>query len=283
MSAQRTSETESRPLSRWPGVLLSMLIMGFGLVRAGRWGRGLAWFFGLQLYLLLSLTALSTELVPMWVGWGLAGFAPVLMILGWADSFRPGRMTPVKWLALALGLGLTLGLSTPLSWAFFSQKIATPAMSPTLIPGDHVLVDKLTYRFTPPQRGHLVVFDARQTKAKLPEGEEAPVLIAFRIAGLPGETVVLEHSSLYINGVKVGAGEGIPPVSYIHDPLAKEPAEASRTWTLGADEYFVLGDNSRSCYDSRFWGAVPSKAIVGRITQIYYPFARLGRPEFRAQ
>lgn len=282
MSAPKTTETEPYSSSRWPGVLLSMLIMGFGLVRAGRWGRGLAWFVGLQLYLLLTLIALSTELVPMWVGWGLAVLMPVLNALGWADSFRPGRMTPVKWLALTLGLGLMLWLPAPLSWAFLAQKIATPAMSPTLMPGDNVLVDKLTYRFTPPQRGDLLVFDARQTKARLPEGEEGPALTAFRIAGLPGETVVLEHSCLFINGVKVGTEEGIPPLAYISDPLATKSAEASRTWTLGGDEYFVLGDYNRSS-DSRFWGAVPSSAIVGRITQIYYPFARLGRPEFRAQ
>ncbi len=146
-----------------------------------------------------------------------------------------------------------------------------------IVAGDRVMVEKLTYRFRPPRRGEIVVFRTDGIE-DLGTGE----YFTFRVAGLPGERVSIDPPCLVINGQRVtepplfelmasGQAGYSGYVSSEEGPLDAKESEV----VLGEDEYFVLGDNTTNSYDSRYWGPVPRKNIIGRVTRIYWPLDRV--------
>lgn len=134
------------------------------------------------------------------------------------------------------------------------------SMQPTLSDGDNLIVDKLSYRFRDPDRFDVIVF---------PQGDGRYFI--KRIIGLPGENVRIdEDGSIYIDGEKLSESYG---KEVIQDPgLAKDGIE------LGADEYFVLGDNRNDSMDSRMAevGPIVGERIIGRAWLRIYPFDQIG-------
>lgn len=134
------------------------------------------------------------------------------------------------------------------------------SMQPTLSDGDNLIVDKLSYRFRDPDRFDIIVF---------PQGDGRYFI--KRIIGLPGENVRIdEDGSIYIDGEKLSESYG---KEVIQDPgLAKDGIE------LGADEYFVLGDNRNDSMDSRMAevGRIAGERIMGRAWLRIYPFDEIG-------
>ena len=134
------------------------------------------------------------------------------------------------------------------------------SMQPTLSDGDNLIVDKLSYRFRDPDRFDIIVF---------PQGDGRYFI--KRIIGLPGENVRIdEDGSIYIDGEKLSESYG---KEVIQDPgLAKDGIE------LGADEYFVLGDNRNDSMDSRMAevGPIVGERIIGRAWLRIYPFDQIG-------
>lgn len=127
---------------------------------------------------------------------------------------------------------------------------------------DYLIIDRLTYDISRPSRGDVVVFGLPQ--------ETSRDLIK-RVIGLPGETVVLSGkapSITIINDAHPGGYE--LDQSYL-SPENFGGASNMRV-TLGPDEYFVLGDNRRVSSDSRIWGVLPRKDIVGRVFVRLFPF-----------
>lgn len=150
-----------------------------------------------------------------------------------------------------------------------------------LVEGDHVMVEKLTYKFRQPKRGEIVVFRTDGIR-DLAAGE----FWIKRVVGLPGETVQIDPPHLLINGEKVTE----PPIfariasqedGYGGFQLSKDPQRHTFLDTtesqvvLDADEYFVLGDNAANSHDSRYWGPVPRKNVIGRVTRICWPLDRV--------
>lgn len=152
--------------------------------------------------------------------------------------------------------------------------------------GDHLFVDKLSYRFGKPKRGDIVVFWTKGIESLPPD-----TFYIKRIAGLPGERIRIEPPFLIVNDEKVTAPEIFNTISSVSDgyvgfqlathaaPLGKLLSKPTDEVTLGPDEYFVLGDNTQNSFDSRYWGAVPRKNIIGRATRIYWPFTRINALE----
>ena len=95
-----------------------------------------------------------------------------------------------------------------------------------------------------------------------------------RVGGLPGEHIRIEPPHLIVNG------KAITLPGEVRLPGRGSPDEAALTHTtneltLGPDEYFVIGDNTSTSLDSRYWGPLPKNNIVGRATRVYWPFSRL--------
>lgn len=136
------------------------------------------------------------------------------------------------------------------------------SMEPTFVEHDYLIIDELTYRFRTPERGDVVVF-----RAPIAQKE----FYLKRVIGLPGERVKIENNKVviyneeYPQGVVVAEG-------YLHEPtLGTMPLV-----TLGADEYFVLGDNRDASYDSRRFGPIRRDVIVGRTWIRGWPISRVG-------
>ncbi len=183
-------------------------------------------------------------------------------------------------------------------------KIPSGSMIPTLLIGDHLLVNKFLYRFRQPRRGEVVVF-------KFPEDRKTDFI--KRVIALPGDEVELRDGILYINGRKVDDTHAVygldgntsreknfgpfrvpakgdelkledDSVRLYRNLISKEmkttayitngrivvdgrPLSAHK---VQKNYFFMMGDNRDNSYDSRFWGAVPEDDIVGKALVIYW-------------
>jgi signal peptidase I len=284
-SEETSEESPIKPKRRWPGVLLSLLVPGFGLVRAGLPYRGIAWFAGMCLAGFVMAAGAALSVVPIWlvVCLWLGAFAVLIWML--CDSFRPGKMTLPLWL-LFLGLVAVFAiLPAPVHLVARAFKMPTGSMAPTLLGAegnpvaDHLIADRLSYRFTAPKRGDLIVFGASKVPGlanSYPEGRE--IFYTKRLVGMPGERIRIADGKIYADGRLLGESDGIPPLKYFADiPAPPRVKREGNEFVVGPGEFFVLGDNSPHSNDSRYWGCVPTSAVYGKITMIYYPFSRMRR------
>lgn len=137
------------------------------------------------------------------------------------------------------------------------------SMEPTLSDQDNLLVDKLSYRLHDPKRFDVVVF---------PYQYADKTYFIKRIIGLPGETVRIDDTgSIYIDDELLMEAYG--------KEVIEDPGLARDGITLGADEYFVLGDNRNDSSDSRFVsvGNIKGSQIIGKAFLRIYPFSAFGR------
>ncbi len=131
------------------------------------------------------------------------------------------------------------------------------SMEPNFETGDYLIVDELSYRFREPQRGEVVVF-------KYPQNPTQRYI--KRIIGLPGETIEIDEGKIIV--YQDGKAQILNESSYLPD----SEVTGKMRLVLGNDEYFVLGDNRPVSYDSRRWGTLPRKNIVGRVFLRVWPF-----------
>jgi signal peptidase I len=96
-----------------------------------------------------------------------------------------------------------------------------------------------------------------------------------RDVGLPGDRVRIADGKLFINDEHVTLANAEGEIRYTNLPRSMYLHSAEKDFTVPADSYFVLGDNSPESADSRFWGCVPAKNILSRAWFCYYPPSRM--------
>ena len=143
-------------------------------------------------------------------------------------------------------------------------KIPTGSMRPTFLEGDRIFVDKVTYRFHEPQRGDIVVF-------KYPLDRKKDFV--KRLVGLSKDQVEIREGKLWINGEMMET----PPFSehYYYNRDDWQFGKVGQAIKVPGDNFFVLGDNSAQSSDSRNWGFVPKKNMVGKAFFIWWPPNRI--------
>ncbi len=156
-------------------------------------------------------------------------------------------------------------LATYLIIHFVGQRtvVVGDSMRETLHNGDNLVVDKLSYRFSEPDRFDIVVF---------PYEYDEDTFYIKRIIGLPNETIQIdEKGRIWIDGKELEEHYGREVMEYA--------GSASEPITLGADEYFVLGDNRNESEDSRYEdvGLIQKDEIIGRAVFRIYPFSAMGK------
>ena len=145
-------------------------------------------------------------------------------------------------------------------------KIPTGSMRPTLMEGDRIFVDKITYRFREPKRGEIIVFkyplDIKKDFVK-------------RLVAFGGETVEIRDGNVYINGERVESPASVRG-RYYYNRNDWDYGREGEQIKIPDGSFFVLGDNSAQSSDSRNWGFVPRKDLVGRAVVIWWPPKRIG-------
>ncbi len=134
------------------------------------------------------------------------------------------------------------------------------SMEPSYHQGDYLLVDEISYRFTDPERGDVIIF-------KFP-GNTSQHYIK-RVIGLPGETIQIQDGKVYVVNDEYPEGRAIDE-KYLASGTRTQGGDSVE---LEEDEYYVLGDNRNASHDSRVWGELEEDFIVGRVFLRAWPFS----------
>ena len=182
-----------------------------------------------------------------------------------------GTRIAVDWVVTIVGaIAIVLAIK---AWVINPYRIPSSSMEPTLHcarPGsgcearfsDRVLANRFIYHFRSPRRGQIIVFKTPPAAAqKCGSGGT----FVKRLIGLPGETVSEKNGQISINGHR------------LVEPYVKPDRRDSQSgkWVVPKGKYFFMGDNRIQSCDSREWGSVPRKNIIGEVFAVYWPPNRI--------
>jgi signal peptidase I len=193
---------------------------------------------------------------------------------------HPLRVT-IDWVVtLGVAVGIVIAVK---AWIVNPYRIPTSSMEPTLHcarPGDgcqagasdRVLANRFIYHFRDPRAGEIVVFNTPKL-ARQECGAEGTFV--KRIIGLPGDVWEERNGYVYINGKKLDEPY-IRPKRRDHLTLSLVDLPPDGTHTrIPKGYYLMMGDNRSSSCDSRRWGLVPRKSIIGKVFATYWPVDRV--------
>lgn len=262
-------DTRRRP---WLAALLTAAQPGLGHVYAGRLDRGLVVFAAL----LLAGAANVLSILAGARGWWLVPLvllAPVLYAAAMVDALLVARRAPVPYvprpynrasayvLVIVLGLGLAQARDLLTDRWFAAYRIPSEAMAGTVLSGEWLWVDRRDAARGVARDG-LVVYRA----------PDDSVVLLKRVAGLPGDRLLMRNDTLIRNGQPVlERYVTIDPTS----AAAGASLDSMRNWgpvTVSRDGIFVLGDSRHASKDSRHVGEIPLANVIGRPLFIYYSY-----------
>jgi signal peptidase I len=156
-------------------------------------------------------------------------------------------------------------------------------MVPTLDIGQRVLVDRVSFRFGDPDRGDIVVFKppagadsnvcgvehSSESACPSPTEQRSDTNFIKRVVAIPGDRLTVIDGAVYINGRR----ESQP---YARLDSSCGICNLPDSITIPRDHYFMMGDNRGASADSREWGPVPKKWIIGKAFMTYWPPGKIG-------
>ena len=173
---------------------------------------------------------------------------------------------------LGLSAMFAFGIRAAVVQAFY---IPSESMLPTLHVNDKLMVDKISYRFSNPVRGDIVVFNpTAQLEKELGADGKPKYHDSFvkRVIGVPGDRIEVNNGKVYINGTAIAENYLNEAPNYNWSSTALTP-----DGVVPQGQYLVLGDNRNNSYDSHYWGFVPKDKIVGKAIVRYWPIDRAGK------
>jgi signal peptidase I len=249
--------------------VLSFLTPGLGQLYNGQASKSiLLYLLGLLIMVFCSFYGLFFSFNGM-IGWLAIVLAYMFFVMIEA-SISAGRLHTIKakkynkwyfyFLIIVINTFLINSLLEPLIIPVKAYKVPVSSMAPTLLIGDHIIVNKRYYADKQPERDDIVIFpsplDPRKDYIK-------------RVIGLPGETIEIREKKVYINGQSLDE----PYVRGTHEAgLSPSPATTENFGpvTVPAGKLFVLGDNRDNSEDSRHFGFVDITSLKGKALYIYW-------------
>lgn len=271
-----------KPKEPLMAVMLTFLFIGLGQMYARQVKKGMAFLLinvvamvGLFNYIMNPATKLYSYMI---------GIIPLSILFGLyviIDAYRGTKqynqtnnltrnISVSKRILLIIGILLIYWVNPQSLIAYYLRanvaqafRLPSGTMEPTIMKGDRILVDKAAYKSSEPQRGDIIVF-------LYPKNETRSFVKRLIASG--GETIEIKGGDVYIDGVLVQ----IPQIKNNYYYNQGEYGQDGKKMTVPEGAFYVLGDNSSSSHDSRYWGFVPKKNILGKVFKIYYPFDRSG-------
>ncbi len=175
----------------------------------------------------------------------------------WGRFFREiWEFSKIVVVSLAIVLPIRLFIAQPFI-------VRGASMEPNFQNGEYLIIDEVTYRFSEPERGEIIVFRYPKDPSQF---------FIKRIIGLPGDTVTIAAGSVRISNAADPDGFDLQE-AYLPDSLVTAPSSET---VIGEDEYFVLGDNRPFSSDSRRWGVLEEDFFVGRAWLRLWPVTGFG-------
>jgi signal peptidase I len=187
-----------------------------------------------------------------------------------------GLRITIDWIVTIIGaIAIVLAIK---AWVVNPYRIPSSSMEPTLHCAkpaggcesrfsDRVLANRFIYRFRDPERGEIVVFE---TPPAARQRCGAGGTFVKRLIGLPGDRLELRNeggsSYVYVNGKKLDE-------PYIQQ--GRRDSRGAESWDVPQGQYFMMGDNRSQSCDSREWGTVPRKNLIGKVFATYWPPNRI--------
>lgn len=159
-----------------------------------------------------------------------------------------------------------------------ARYIPSLSMEPTLLVGDRLIIEKISFYFSKPQRGDILVFYPPNPYATQPPpgffnqtmkwlGFTNDIAYIKRVVGLPGDTIAVKDGKVLINGTVLQEDYIKDPPYYTYEPFKVPP-----------DSLFMMGDNRNNSQDSHKWGPLPVANVIGKAVLRFWPLPRMGPP-----
>ncbi len=206
-------------------------------------------------------------------------------------ELRPYQRWWVYFLFIVVLYGMPDGYGLLFPSRIRSFQIPSESMVPNLLVGDRLVADGWSYWWGEPKRGDIIVFDYPR---------EPSIKYVKRLIGLPGDTIELKQGELYINAKPVPkrssgqaavegggrASEYIENLDGLEHTIYRTQPENNENYgpqTVPPGKYFMMGDNRDRSSDSRVWGFVSRKEIIGRMVYVYFSWDKNAYEKFREE
>ncbi|KKQ26921.1 MAG: Signal peptidase I [Candidatus Levybacteria bacterium GW2011_GWA2_37_36] len=150
-------------------------------------------------------------------------------------------------------------------WQFLVRpfQVSGNSMQPTFLDKEYILTNIIALRFSQPKQGDVVVF-------KAPNDPEKDYI--KRIIGVPGDQIMILNGDVYVNGAILDQSAYLKPtVKTYGGSFLREDIPV----TVLTDSYFVMGDNRSGSSDSREWGFLPARNLIGKSSFVYWPLDKM--------
>jgi signal peptidase I len=251
-------------------IILSLFMPGLGHISCGKIKKGIILYILFYISLVLAFTTSILPIPPYNIIMAVLIFITFLLyvlidsIIIAKDPINSLKLKPLAGYSLLVGILLLNSYAiSPAATKTIKDnyirafKIPSGGMMPTLLIGDHIMVDKRIYKKYDPQKGDIIVF-------KYPK--EPTRMFIKRIVGIGGDKIEINNKQLYIN-------DDIIKEPYVihNDPQIQESQRDNfGPFIVPKNSFFTLGDNRDQTYDSRFYGTVDRNDIKGKAMNIYF-------------